>query len=254
MGRDVFGIEMAGAHQVVAVRVLGQLMTSRGPIWEADTELYAKEVALAKAGLRLINAVSAQDDVLNAAGFRKLATAASVAELDLRGYTTTRLAATHGKWRNRWRRAQEAPVILKQERFDRVTPQWLLGADRAQQLHKRFRSLPHGLIDALADQQAVTVHVADLDAEPLAAMLFITHRPVVTYDLGWISLAVRQWGLHHRILIAAAAQFADQGYCLVDLGTVDTENAPGLARFKIGTGAAIRPLGGSWLRIRRPRG
>jgi hypothetical protein len=35
----------------------------------------------------------------------------------------------------------------------------------------------------------------------------------------------------------------------LDLGTVDTENAPGLARFKIGSGAQIRSLGGTWLRI-----
>jgi len=26
-------------------------------------------------------------------------------------------------------------------------------------------------------------------------------------------------------------------------------SAPGLARFKIGTGAEVRPLGGSWLRV-----
>ncbi|MFT7147926.1 MAG: hypothetical protein ACJASZ_002814, partial [Yoonia sp.] len=95
------------------------------------------------------------------------------------------LAATHGKWRNRWRHANKTPVTLRQERFDLTTHQWLLDADRAQQRQKRFRGLPHALIIELAAKQAVYVHVAYLGTTPLAAMLFIMHRPVVTYHLGW---------------------------------------------------------------------
>jgi hypothetical protein len=126
-----------------------------------------------------------------------------------------------------------------------------LDADHAQQRQKRFRSLPHSLIDSLATQHknAVSVHVAYQADGPVAAMLFIQHLPVVTYHLGWISAAGRQWGLHHRILLDAATSFADRGYQRLDLGAVDTDNAPGLARFKIACGAHIRPLGGSWLRF-----
>jgi lipid II:glycine glycyltransferase (peptidoglycan interpeptide bridge formation enzyme) len=130
----------------------------------------------------------------------------------------------------------------------------LLDADRAQQRQKRFRGFPHALIDALAAQQALNVQVAYLDATPLAAMLFIMHRPVVTYHLGWTNFEDRQWGQHNRILIDAAATFADHEYHRVDLETVDTDNAPGLARFKIGSGAQIRGLGGSWLRFGLLRG
>lgn len=254
MGRDVCQIEIGCGQPIVAVRVFGQLLTSRGPIWDGEPSPSAKTDAFCGTGLRLVNAENMDTDALAAANFRQLATAASVAELDLRGDAALRLAATQGKWRNRWRHAQAAPVTLRQERFDPAAHQWLLDADSSQQRQKRFRGLPHALILALAAQQAVDVHVAYLDATPLAAMLFIKHRPVVTYHLGWISTEGRQWGLHHRILINAAAAFANQDYVRMYLGTVDTDNAPGLARFKIGSGARIRSLGGSWLRFGLMRG
>jgi hypothetical protein len=253
LGRDVVKLDVAGAHPVVAVRVFGQLMASRGPIWRATPDDTAKADALARSGLRLVNAATEDRATLNAAGFRKLATVASVAELDLRKNDTARLAAAHGKWRNQWRRAQAAPVTIREERFDRLRHQWLLDADHTQQKQKRFRSLPHVLIDALAAQRpdTVTVHVAYQADDPRGAMLFVKHHPAVTYHLGWISPAARQWGLHHRILMQAATTFSERGYLRLDLGAVDTDAAPGLARFKIASGAHIRPLGGSWLRFGR---
>ena len=255
LGRDVSHVDVAGAHPVVAVRVFGQLLASRGPVWRGDPCQNVKAAALARAGLRLVNAETDDALALRTAGFRKVATASWVAELDLHCDTQTQLARAQGKWRNQWRRAQSAPVTLRQERFDRLRHRWLLDADHAQQRGKRFRSLPHKLIDALAakNRDAVCVHVDYIDEQPVAAMLFVLHAPVVTYHLGWISPAGRQWGLHHRILYDAAAQFADRGYRRLDLGGVDTDNAPGLARFKIASGAQIRPLGGSWLRFGRTR-
>jgi hypothetical protein len=45
----------------------------------------------------------------------------------------------------------------------------------------------------------------------------------------------------------AADDLAARGHVRLDLGTVDTEAAPGLARFKLAVGATVHPLGGSWL-------
>ena len=44
-----------------------------------------------------------------------------------------------------------------------------------------------------------------------------------------------------------ARQVAGKGVTKLELGQVDTEKAAGLARFKLGTGATLRPLGGSWI-------
>jgi hypothetical protein len=40
----------------------------------------------------------------------------------------------------------------------------------------------------------------------------------------------------------------------LDLGTLDTQNAPGLARFKLGSGATAQLLGGTWARLPGWRG
>jgi hypothetical protein len=249
LGRNVQQLDVDGAQPIVAVRLFGQMMASRGPLWHGP----ANAVSLRQSNLRLLNAETDEASHLQAAGFRKLATAATVAELDLGGSDAARLAATSGKWRNRWRRAQEAPVTIELQVFSPAKHNWLLKADHLQQKQKRFRGMPHALTTAFAapapDQ--VMVHIAYFGDDPVAAMLFLSHHPVVTYHIGWISEAGRQWGLHHRLLLDAATLYAGQGLTRLDLGTVDTENAPGLARFKINSGAQIRPLGGTWLRMER---
>jgi hypothetical protein len=37
-----------------------------------------------------------------------------------------------------------------------------------------------------------------------------------------------------------------QGVARLDLGTIDTRRAPGIARFKLGAGARVEVLAGSW--------
>lgn len=118
-------------------------------------------------------------------------------------------------------------------------------------MRARYRALPHALIAAFAatGRDAAVVYTAAQAGAPIAAMLFLRHAPVITYHLGWTSDAGRQCGAHHKILIAAACDHATKGYCRLDLGLVDTHNSPGLARFKIGTGAVIRQLGGTWIKV-----
>jgi hypothetical protein len=45
------------------------------------------------------------------------------------------------------------------------------------------------------------------------------------------------------MLYRAACALREEGVRWLDLGSVNTEDAPGLARFKLGTGAALRRLG-----------
>ncbi|MGL4236328.1 hypothetical protein [Tabrizicola sp.] len=49
------------------------------------------------------------------------------------------------------------------------------------------------------------------------------------------------------MLTRAAEALAAEGVRWLDLGSVDTEAAPGLARFKLGTGAGLRRLGATML-------
>ena len=49
------------------------------------------------------------------------------------------------------------------------------------------------------------------------------------------------------MLARAAEALRAEGVAWLDLGSVDTEAAPGLARFKLGTGAELRRLGATCL-------
>lgn len=251
LGQKARIIDLSDTAKVLTISRFGMLCTSRGPIWKPNTASDTKIAALRQSSLRLINADKDEAAIYLAAGFRRMHTPASVAELDLRGTATDRIARASGKWRNIWRRAQEAPLKITHHPFDPQTHQWLLDADLAQQRQKRYRALPHTVVQAYALRHPndVVIYTAHHKRKPVAAMLFVLHHPAVTYHLGWSNQDGRRFAAHHRLLIEAATAFSQQGFHRLDLGTVDTDNAPGLARFKIGTGAIVRPLGGTWLKV-----
>ncbi len=251
IGATVTQQDIAGAAPMQVNTRWGVSLASRGPIWHQDTDPETQIDGLRHSKIRLINSDKGRSSAFKAAGYRQIMTPASVAELNLNGTQTDRLARTKGKWRNIWRRAQASPIKLRQDRFNAHQHDWLLNADIAQQRAKRFRALPHSIIHAYAEirPQDVIVITATLRSDPVAAMLFLRHPPVATYHLGWSNEDGRKHGAHHAILMHAADIFAKDGLTRLDLGHVDTENSPGLARFKIGCGATVRPLGGTWLKL-----
>jgi len=83
----------------------------------------------------------------------------------------------------------------------------------------------------------------------IAAMLFAVHDGFATYLMGATSEAGRAHCAHHLLMAEAARLIRREGVRWIDLGQVDTGANPGLARFKLGTGAQLCPLGGSWLRL-----
>lgn len=248
LGAAVDTLDLPEAAPVLRLRRFGVNFVSRGPIWIGDSD---RATALRTAPIRLLNDDGTGATTLRRAGFRQIMTPAHVAELSLTGTPTDRLAAMHGKWRNMWRKAQKAPLRIEQAQFDPVKHRWLLSEDFAQQQVKRFRALPQALLLAHAAQNPgdVIVLTAHIRRDPVAAMLFILHAPVATYHIGWAGPAGRTHAAHYALLTTAADHLAGRGFTRLDLGMVDTENAPGLARFKIGSGAVIRPLGGTWLRL-----
>ena len=250
MGTDVHAMELDGAAPVQTIVRFGLRFASRGPVWHnSSTELGSS--ALRRSGLHLINSDSRDHEIIKSAGFRQVMTPAHVAELSLAGTPEDRLARLKGKWRNSLRRALRAPQEIKREIFDAKRHSWLLAADLRQQMTKKFLSLPHSFVQAYAaaNPSELEVVVAYADGEPIAAMVFLVHGSVATYHLGWTSVTGRKLSAHHAILFQAGDYLANQCVERLDLGTVDTVNAAGLARFKIGTGATIRPLGGTWLRM-----
>ncbi len=245
-GAAALCIDLPGAAPVQVIRRFGLSLASRGPVWLDGPDARA----LRRAPLALVNSDGGDTAALRVAGFRRIFTAATVAELSLTGGREARLSRMAGTWRNALRRAEAASPCLRAERLCPTHHRWLLDADRRQQRAKGFRTLPHGLLLAYAAIRPgdTLVLTALHGGTPAAAMLFLVHGAVATYQLGWSGPEGRRLACHHALLHAAMDRLADS--CVrLDLGTVDTVNAPGLARFKIGTGATLRPLGGTWLRV-----
>lgn len=256
--------QMIGQTQIVTRRI-GPLRLNwlpRGPLWATSTDSGHRSAALetlhaACRGLWLANPDSVTDaNLLRALGYRALLTPQHVAELDLSQPENTRLAAQHGKWRNRLRRAQDHAAIgafqVTSRAFDPVGDTEILQLEQAQRRARRYAALPESFTRAWAatSSDAARIYLAQHNGKTVAFMLMLHHKPIATYHIGWASPKARNLMAHHLLLFQAANDLSAQGFARLDLGIVDTHTAPGLARFKIGTGARVRPLGPTMIRLR----
>ncbi|KPP84746.1 MAG: putative protein involved in methicillin resistance [Rhodobacteraceae bacterium HLUCCA08] len=256
IGGDAARIEVPGAAPVGLVRRrIGPLGTvalaSRGPVWHAClTDRQAEALrGLRAAGLRIVTSEGGDEAALRRAGFRQILTPAHFAEWDLTGDAAARRAAMKGKWRNRLARAEEAGLTIRSDSW-RGLPHWLLDADAAQQRDRHYRALPRVLLAAMARTRgAARVFEARHRGAIVAGLLVLRHGPVATYQTAWTGPEGRRLNAHSLLLARAADWLARHGHVRLDLGPVETERNPGLARFKLGTGARLRRGGGTWLAI-----
>ena len=135
---------------------------------------------------------------------------------------------------------------LAARRFDPVRHDALLDREAAQRRAKGYRGLPRAFLHALGPD--LDVFTAETDDGIVAAMVFVRHPPGATYIMGWSGAEGRRLHAHHALLTFARAELPGT-ITHLDLGQIDTVNAPGLARFKLAAGAVPHRLGGTWLRI-----
>jgi len=147
-------------------------------------------------------------------------------------------------WRGHLRQAERAG--LRVGRGDAGTLEALIAAEAAQRARRRYRALPDGFTRALP-AGALRLWEWRQAGAIQAAMCFVVHGQSASHHLGWGSAAARAAGLHQPMLVQAAEALWTEGVRWLDLGSVDAEQAPGLARFKLGTGAALKRLGATCL-------
>lgn len=237
-----------GRAQVIGRRIgpLRLWLMSRGPVWAGAPVAPVQDAALCALGRRFRPLVATPE---RAGPGLPLVTPRHRAILDLAaapGVIRSRLAP---KWRNRLSRAEDAGLELRLSRPDAASVAWLLDADAAQQRARGYRALPARFTRAwiARDPRAALLAEAWRAGVRVAAMLFLLHPPWTTYHVGWSGPQGREANAHKLILWRAMLHLGDEGFSTLDLGDVDTENAPGLARFKIGTGARVVPLGATVL-------
>ena len=162
--------------------------------------------------------------------------------LNLNGDPAALRGALGGKWRNRLVRAEASRLTVRISQLPPDPDHWLLRREAAQAKARRYRRLPGSFAVAwvLQTPNAAPIFVASLDGAPVAAMLFLHHGAMASYHIGWSGPKWRRLNAHNLLMWRAMEWFAARDVLAIELDTLNTEMAPGLARFKLGTGA--KPL------------
>ncbi len=261
LGADILRLEVRKEPATVALtqgigRRIGVRTTlfGRGPLWigQPAAGLRADVLRLLRRetrGIALVTPDANDAGAVRSAGFLAAMTPATMAEWHLGPDMRARV---HGKWRNRLCAAEATGVTLLRSRRDDDL-RWLIGLDREQQRRKGFRALPPAFLEAWMahDPRSVRLTIASFKGDRVAAILVLSHGTRATYHIGWSGDEGRRLSAHNLLLWDAARQLSDEGVTVLDLGLVDTETAPGLARFKLGTGAVPVRTGGTWVGLPR---
>ncbi|PVA06029.1 GNAT family N-acetyltransferase [Thalassorhabdomicrobium marinisediminis] len=196
----------------------------------------------------LLNLEAPAPAAMRRAGYVQILTAAHVADWDL---TVPDLrAAMHPKWRNQLRKGAAAGLDLRITGWSGAAHPLFAHAE-AQARARRYRAYPTALLQhfARANPGAALLAEARAGVALVAACLVLRHGPVATYQTAWASAGGLACNAPRVLLTHVAEHLQTLGHSTFDLGMIETDHAPGLARFKLGTGATPRALGGTWLAL-----
>ena len=240
-----------GLVQMISRRVgpLTLSLIGRGPVWleevpPADRTLACRNIARG-AGVVVMTPEQRQ----TGRGLVPFVPPRHQAVLDLRPDIAVLRARCAGKWRNRLVRAEGMGLSVRQGVPAPAELADLLARDAAQQRARGYRALParFTLAWAHADPGGLRLYRAVHQGRTIATMLMLLHPPTASYHIGWSGQEGRRLNAHQFLLWHAMRDLKDDGYRALDLGDVNTAGAPGLARFKTGSGADVAPLGATML-------
>ncbi|QIE42621.1 GNAT family N-acetyltransferase [Rhodobacteraceae bacterium SC52] len=229
-------------------------LVSRGPVWHSNLSSQDRRTALLLLLEHLRKDHSfvimtpdpvAGGDPLEGTDLLPMVTPMTLARLCLSGTPADRRASLHGKWRNRLVRAEAGGLDVTASPLPADTTHWLLQEEAAQSRERRYRRLPPSFAAAwaAASPGTATVFTARIGTDRIAGMLFLRHGSCASYHVGWSNDTARAKNAHNLLMWHAMEYHARQGVTSMDLDLIDTESQPGLARFKLGTGAKPVQLG-----------
>jgi Acetyltransferase (GNAT) domain len=148
-------------------------------------------------------------------------------------------AQMNAKWRGHLTQAEARVQVRRGGRGCLAT---LLEQEGAQRAARGYRALPAAFALALPTG-ALRLWEWRHGGQMQAAMCFVRHGDWATYHISWASDVARSHAVHQVMLWHAMCALRDEGVRTIDLGDVNTDANPGLARFKLGTGAGLVRVG-----------
>lgn len=154
----------------------------------------------------------------------------------------------HQKWRNRLVHAESQGLFVTCEQLPQDPEHWLLQNDHAQRAERGYKTWPVALTLAYARENPgqARVFTAFEGPRPIASVLILRHATAATYHIGYTTRRGKELSAHNLLIWNAMTWLGERGCLQLDLGLINTEDAPGLARFKLGTGARLHRMGGTW--------
>jgi len=185
---------------------------------------------------------------LRDARLRRVMTPQALAQVDLHGDMAGLRRRLDGKWRNRLVKAEAAGLRVDIARGGAAMT-WLCAAHGRLMQAKGFRGLPPDFVADLAAVSArrdVFVCTAEHRRQTVAAALFLRHGAGATYLAAAAEPEGRARHAGTLLLWRGLIALQDAGVTTCDLGTIDTDRSPTLARFKLGAAAGIFIPCGTW--------
>jgi len=186
-------------------------------------------------------------------GFHKIMTGFSTAWLDLEADTATLRASLKGTWRNKLVKAERGNLTISIGGRRPNQYSWLLENESVQRTTRRYQATPIGLVPAFVAAAtprsgcSVMSVTALYDRKKVAGALFLLHGNSATYHIGWSGEDGRTLDAQTRVLWEGMLALKAAGIRFLDLGGLNTAELAGIARFKLGTGAAPITLAGTYL-------
>ncbi len=230
-----------GMAQVLTRR--GLWMLPRGPVWCEAVAAQDQRRALRRLARRVGVLVATPEQPVAGFGVLPLITSRHQAIWDLAPDPVALRNGLARDWRARLRQAEASGVTVRHAGQSALNA--LITAEAAQRKARNYRALPSAFLDHWPGPRQIWEWRQGGQVQ--AAMLFLRHGAAATYHLAWANDTARQVGAHRLMLWQAALALRADGVRWLDLGDVSAD-APGLARFKQGTGAALHRLGATvWI-------
>lgn len=192
--------------------------------------------------------VDAVRTALRAARLRCVMSPASVVRVALDGDAAVLRRRLDPKWRNRLVKAEASGLKVEIARGG-AAMQYLLNAHARLMTAKRFKGLPGDFVAAITAASArrdVFLCTAERKRSSVAAALFLRHGDSATYVIAASEAEGRAAHAGNLLLWRGMLALAEAGVRICDLGLIDTDRAPTLARFKLGTGGSVFTPCGTW--------